>query len=370
MRLAVYNVENLFDRARAMNLDKWADGKAVLDKFAKLNALLGKVAYSGADRMRIAGLLVELGLEKSDSSEFVILRQNRGKLLRRPRTGGVEIVADGRADWAGSLELRDEPISEQAMQNTARVMIDVGADVLGVVEAENRPALWEFNTGLIATLGGAPYRHAMLIDGNDDRGIDVGLLTGEQFPIGNLRSHVDDRLPDGKPVFSRDCAEFEVTAPSGATLLVMLNHFKSKGFGSQQASNAKRRAQAARVAEIYQERRAQGYELIAVMGDLNDTPDSEPLQPLIEGTTLKDIFLHAVFDDGGRPGTFGPCGAGNKIDYILLSPALFGKVTAGGVFRKGVWPGSRPAKWEAYPEVSRPNEAASDHAAVWVDIEF
>jgi hypothetical protein len=144
MRLAVYNVENLFDRARAMNLEKWADGKVVLDKFAKLNSLLGKVAYSGADKTRIAGLLVELGLEKSDSSEFVIVRQNRGKLLRRPRTGGVEIVANGRADWAGSLELRDEPISEQAMQNTARVMIDVAADVLGVVEAENRPALWEF----------------------------------------------------------------------------------------------------------------------------------------------------------------------------------------------------------------------------------
>lgn len=112
MRLAVYNVENLFDRARAMNLNKWADGRVVLEKFTKLNVLLGEIAYSGADKTRMADLLVELGLEKSDTSEFVILRQNRGKLRRRPRTGGVEIVADGRADWAGSLELRHEPISE------------------------------------------------------------------------------------------------------------------------------------------------------------------------------------------------------------------------------------------------------------------
>jgi endonuclease/exonuclease/phosphatase family metal-dependent hydrolase len=86
--------------------------------------------------------------------------------------------------------------------------------------------------------------------------------------------------------------------------------------------------------------------------------------------TLKDVFLHPAFDDGGRPGTFGPCSAANKIDYILLSPGLFGKVTAGGVFRKGMWPGSRPAKWDAYPEVARPNEAASDHAAVWADIDL
>lgn len=370
MRLAVYNVENLFDRARVMNLDKWADGKASLENFAKLNAILGKIAYSSADKKRMVDLFVRLGLEKSDTSQFVILRQSRGKLLRRSRNGNLEIVVDGRAEWAGSLELRNEPISEKAMRNTAQVLIDVGADVLGVIEAESRPALSEFNTQLIAARGGTPYRHAMLIDGNDDRGIDVGLLTGEQYPIGVMRSHVDERQANGKPLFSRDCAEFVVMTPSGATLLVMLNHFKSKGFGSQKASNAKRLAQASRVAEIYQERLAQGYEHIAVMGDFNDTPDSGPLQPLIKEKTLKDVFLHPAFDDGGRPGTFGSCGPDNKIDYIMLSPSLFERVAKGGVFRKGMWPGTRPARWVAYAEVSLPHEAASDHAAIWVDIDL
>ncbi|OYW68378.1 MAG: hypothetical protein B7Z40_03275, partial [Bosea sp. 12-68-7] len=33
MRLAVYNVENLFDRAKAMNLDSWAEGRPVLERF-------------------------------------------------------------------------------------------------------------------------------------------------------------------------------------------------------------------------------------------------------------------------------------------------------------------------------------------------
>lgn len=370
MRLAVYNVENLFDRARVMNLDNWADGKAFLDNFAKLNAILGKIAYSSADKRRMVDLFVKLGLDKSDTSQFVILRQSKGKLLRRARNGKLEIIVDGRAQWAGSLELRDEPISEKAMQTTAQVLIDVGADVLGVIEAESRPALSQFNAQLIAARGGTPYRHAMLIDGNDDRGIDVGLLTGEQYPIGIMRSHVDERQENGKLLFSRDCAEFLVMTPSGETLLVMLNHFKSKGFGSQQASNAKRLAQASRVAEIYQERLAQGYEHIAVMGDFNDTPDSGPLQPLIKEKTLKDVFLHPAFDDGGRPGTFGSCAPGNKIDYILLSPSLFEKVATGGVFRKGMWPGARPARWVAYPEVSLPHEAASDHAAIWVDIDL
>ena len=133
MRLAVYNVENLFDRAKAMNLESWAEGRPVLERFAALNALLGQVSYSDADRAKIAELVIELGLEKSDTGPFVLLRRNRGGLLKRPKTGGVEVVAAGRADWVGSLELRDEPINEHAMRNTARVMVDLEADVLGVV---------------------------------------------------------------------------------------------------------------------------------------------------------------------------------------------------------------------------------------------
>ena len=37
------------------------------------------------------------------------------------------------------------------------------------------------------------YRHVMLVDGNDLRGIDVGLLTTARRPIVNVESHVDDR---------------------------------------------------------------------------------------------------------------------------------------------------------------------------------
>ena len=134
MRLASFNVENLFDRAKAMNLDSWADGKPVLEKFAALNGLLGQVTYSAADKTRMAALIVELGMEKSDTGPFVILRRNRGALLKRPHAGGVIVTANGRSDWVGSLELRDAPVSEQAMRNTARVMTDLEADVLGVVE--------------------------------------------------------------------------------------------------------------------------------------------------------------------------------------------------------------------------------------------
>lgn len=372
MRLSVYNVENLFDRAKAMNLDTWEEGRPVLEKFAALNSLLGQVTYSDRDRERMAQLFVELGLEKSDTAPFVILRRNRGGLLKRPQAGGILITAKGRADWVGSLELRDEPINEHAMRNTARVIKDIGADVLGVVEAESRPVLAEFNKDILPAVGAAPFRHVMLIDGNDERGIDVGLMSGPDFPIGRMRSHVDDRQrgdPE-KTIFSRDCPEFEITTARGARLLVMVNHFKSKGFGNKADSDNRRRLQAERVAEICAERLADGWEFVAVIGDLNDTPDSAPLKVLVRDSEMKDIFEHPAFDNGGFEGTYGLSNPGNKIDYILLSPALMKKVTAGGIIRKGMWPGSRPKRWETYPELKEPEDAASDHAALWVDLDL
>ncbi len=369
MRLAAFNVENLFDRARVMNLDSWDDGRPILERFAALSLLLGEIVYSPEQKRKMAELLIELGLEKKDQSRFVILRRNRGKLLRRPKEGGIEIIANGRADWAGSLELRDEPIDEDAMRNTARVMSDIQTDILGVVEAEDRPGLAMFNAKILPAVGGIPFRHIMLIDGNDERGIDVGIMTREGFPIGELRSHVDDRLPNGSPVFSRDCPEYTVTTPMGNKVIVMVNHFKSKGYGGQAASDARRKAQAERVREIYQGLVTDGCEFVAVIGDLNDTPDSDPLRPLIANSDLKDVFQHPAFDDGGYPGTFNLCNASDKFDYILLSPALFQRVKGGGVFRQGMWPGVRPRRWDTYPELRKRNDAASDHAAIWVDID-
>jgi len=370
MRLAAFNVENLFDRAKAMNLDSWAEGKPILDAFAALNGLLGEIKYTEAGKRRMIELMIELGLEKSDKGPFVILLRNRGGLVKRPRDGGLEIVAEGRADWVGSLELLDEPINEHAMRNTGRVMIDIEADVLGVVEAESRPVLSAFNTRIVAALGGTPFRHVMVIDGNDERGIDVGLMTRESFPIASMRSHVDDRLDNGQPIFSRDCPEYTVTTPGGNQLVVMVNHFKSKGYGSTRASNERRKAQAQRVQEIYRGLVANGLEHVAVIGDLNDTPDSEPLSPLLRRSDLKDAFTHPSFDDGGFPGTYDSCTVRHKIDYILLSPTLFRRVQKGGVFRKGMWPGTRPRRWDAYDEITRKGEAASDHAAIWVDIDI
>ena len=402
MKIAAFNVENLFDRAKAFNEEEEGEAQRVIEAVVELNGLFEKDVYSDADKARMVQLVDELEFNRYNEGPLSLVRKIRGAIFKRPRIGGIEVVASGRDSWIGWAELKTAPVDEIAVMNTGRVIRDVDADILAVVEAENRVVLSQFTEFILRKVEHEvegvlrPYEEIMLIDGNDKRGIDVGLMTKEGFRIGLMRSHVhdfpndvsndelaDDTLPEDlpadKPVFSRDCPEYAVTTPSGEVIWVIPNHFKSKFGGNDQRSIDKRKAQSIFTRIIYDRLRNDGHENIVVLGDLNDTPDSEPLQPLLSNSDLRDVSEHDLFDTGeftGREGTdergigtFGLGNDGDKIDYLLLSPALFDRVTAGGLFRKGAWPGSRPPRWTVYPELNEKVHVASDHHVIWVEID-
>src|ERR1044071_3107827 len=224
MRLASFNVENFFSRVRAMNQDELAEGRPILEEYARVNVRLQKPVYNAADKKAILASLKALGLDKATESKWAYLRENRGHLIKKGA-----IVAGGRGDWTGWGELKKEVVNETATKMTARVIKDVRADVLAIVEAEDRPTLNHFNDVLLRPIA-ADYRQIMLIDGNDDRGIDVGMLTRPGYAIESIVSHVDDEDDGGKTVFSRDCPEYRIHT-NNATMLVLVNHLKSKGFG-------------------------------------------------------------------------------------------------------------------------------------------
>ena len=102
------------------------------------------------------------------------------------------------------------------------IHLNVNANILGVVEAENRPSLIRFNKDLLNN----QYKHIMLVDGNDERGIDVGIMTTNNFSIGTIRSNVD-AIDNVGEIFSRDCPQYEILTPNGNRIHVLINHFKS-----------------------------------------------------------------------------------------------------------------------------------------------
>jgi endonuclease/exonuclease/phosphatase family metal-dependent hydrolase len=374
MRIAAYNVENLFRRIKAFNDADPTAHQQLLDAHAEINRLFEKPVYDAADKDRILALLETLGVLRADQGKFVWLRRIRGKLLHRPRGGAPFVVAEGRVDWVGWVELKTEAVDELAIRHTAMVIAAAKPDILAFVEVENRPTLREFRDYILDPVQPGLFPSLMLIDGNDDRGIDVGVALAPGYRIARMVSHVDDQWQDA-PLFSRDAPEYLVETPSGAQVAVLPNHFKSKFGGNDQRSRDRRRAQAEGVAGIYRRLTGEGIENVVILGDLNDTPDSDELAPLLRDTDLREVSDHPGFTEftfnasiGGRGiGTFDTGSDGHKIDYILLSPALWERMTKGGLERQGVWTPSK--RWPTFPTMEREHHAASDHHLIWADLD-
>ena len=389
MIIASFNVENLFARAKVLDTATWEEGAKRLAAFERFNRTAQRRRYRAVDKRTMLDDLLTLGVlvrsgaklirQDNISSQMALLRENRGDFIVEHRDErGVEVVASGRADWIGWIELIVEAVDEVAIRMTARVVRDVHADILAVVEAENRPSLLRFNEEML----GDRYRHVMLVDGNDQRGIDVGLLTTRRYPITSVTSHVDDRDTRNTNAERRDNRLFSRDAPVYTVrcgehdVHVVVNHLKSQSRTGTEPPDDLRRRQSDRLAAIYRELRRNGATYIAMVGDFNRGPEDgghPSLEALFNRRLgLVDAFSLRTFQVGPRMGTFQGSSLRDRLDYIFLSPELAACVKRGGVFRKGLWGRATnvnpPEDWTIYPEITESKHAASDHAAIWVDV--
>jgi len=87
-RLASFNVENMFDRPKAMSRDAALQAPNVLAAHARVNELIGRTVYDTATKAELLEHLTVLGLLRSDDSEYAMLRKIRGRFLTRPSAGG------------------------------------------------------------------------------------------------------------------------------------------------------------------------------------------------------------------------------------------------------------------------------------------
>lgn len=105
MRIASYNVENMFERPKVFARDKnWTeeavrtstrlDGSDrfndVIGLHAELNQLFSKDGYSSGEKDRMAEIIGALGLRSSDNVSLVTLRVRATRHLRNRSHAGVE----------------------------------------------------------------------------------------------------------------------------------------------------------------------------------------------------------------------------------------------------------------------------------------
>lgn len=362
IKVASFNVENLFERPRVFNFKDHSVGDNIMGKINELRLLLIQNNYTNDIKEKILALYGEL-------KEYIFIREDRGKLFRKQGWSVIGIKANGSGEWDGSIEYKKAKYSDMARGNTAKVVKKVNADIACVIEADNRISLKAFDSNLL----NYKYKYEMLIDGNDRRGIDVGILS--KFVFGNIKTHIYDKKSN-RQVFSRDCLEIEVRITEDVSLFLLINHFKSKGYDVDGTAASKRKRQANRVKEILE-----GYDLVndyvIVAGDLNDTPDSNPLKPLMDLDNLHDVLALKFGDDMSKRWTY-HYRKFEQIDYLLVSEALKDSFIDAGVERRGMY-NLRKLTTESngaaiienqFDTVTHWTNQASDHGAVWAEFDL
>ena len=187
--------------------------------------------------------------------------------------------------------------TDDTRQLSALAIADAAADILCLQEVDSMEALKAFEYGYLFRMVGAGYRHKYLVEGNDSRGIDVGVMMrdetrdGEKIEIVDIRSHAAltygdldlftpalaaNAKPDDR-IFKRDCLELELKI-GGQPLALYVVHLKSMSNGRDGADGRSytmpvRQAETKAIRHIIEARFGKGQTAdknFVICGDMND----------------------------------------------------------------------------------------------------
>jgi endonuclease/exonuclease/phosphatase family metal-dependent hydrolase len=231
-------------------------------------------------------------------------RPSGGRLVRVVTWNVHDLFdAEDRVAAPGALDTVPSPAEVDAkLDAIASVLARLDAEVVLLQEVETL-ALAE------ALAARAGYPQALLVEGNDPRGIDVAALS--RLPVIAYVSHA--REPDaGGVLWPRDCAELHVDA-AGRRLVAVVTHLSS----ALSDDGTRRARQAARLRAIADGLAASGA-AVAAGGDLNDEPSSPALAPLLADDAWRDA------DAGLAPADSWTWSDGSRrraLDHLLVPAA-------------------------------------------------
>ncbi len=236
---------------------------------------------------------------------------------------------------------------------SAAIAVQLNAPtVLGLMEVENIGVL----NDLVAQPLLAPYGYRpILIEGLDPRGIDVALLyradrvrvTSEPTTFNACVELNDNAYPPATNPFGKQDYCTTSTGKAGNYLFprpplvvhlavsqgressaalpvtVVVNHFKAKSGDDPEKQNftTRRTAEAQAIVRYVDGLIQNGEPNVAVIGDLNDFPNTPPIETLTGGTTAGSS-LRDVVTEADLPYTYVFAGQSEILDHILLSRGL------------------------------------------------
>lgn len=224
----------------------------------------------------------------------------------------------------------DSVDSQSQSQYDAKLSASVAAiseldpDILLVIEVENEGIMADMND----SLGGA-YVHRHITDGNDPRGVDIGVMS--KIPIVKVVSHLEDKFAlkgTSGPTYSysRDCPEYHFRI-GGQNLVLLGAHFKAKG---PPDNPEKRLAEAEHTRAIADFLVSNDPELaVAILGDFNDLPGSPPYDAIaLEDPNFVDAASLVPQADRW---SFDYQGSLELIDHLMMNPTLEAKLDTSSV---------------------------------------
>lgn len=365
MKIATFNVQNLFHRDRS--LIQKTTGKCVSDWITEFDSLLKKEkSSSNTDRLKELSFL--LGFDKTFQNPYVVMRKKAGELYLKGMNCSKELKSGELTDWNGWIKVQTMPIDPEATNHKAMVISEIDPDILVLQEVEDKQSLDEFNNSILPKFNCDPFSECVLTPNSEGKGREQALLLKNGYQLESIKIHTIDDSGSA----THELLEYEIQSPKGQSIHLLLAYFYENKFDKEKAFEI-RKNQAYQVSVIYKMLQMQGKINIVVAGTLNAPSYCNSLAPLLQETDLKDITKNKTFNvaiDEGKDATYFRLGAyrmGVNIrqeDYLLLSPALFLNVKSSGLNRKGVWPEKRP-NWRIYSSIWNMEQAASLHPGVW-----
>jgi len=221
--------------------------------------------------------------------------------------------------------------SREEVATIAKAIQEMDADIVAFSELENLGLLHAMVDEFLPNMG---YVYVDVIKTNSGRGINLGVMS--RYPILSVTSYRHRKLTlpgeSREWRFARDLmkAEIQLGEDEDAPILDLFAvHLKSKRTTDNDPKSAKwRLAEAIEMREIIeQELEEDPDRLLAIVGDFNDTPDSDPVAQFIKAGLFD---AHAKLPAANRI-TYLNKPFRSTIDYIFVSRALAIKQTGARV---------------------------------------